>query len=746
MNRVQRRLRRALLIALCVAASSTAIAGGALAATDGIPRPPGAIDHRGYELVSQPDKNGNQVHLVSPLASTGDRLMYEVIGGMPGANTGTRPKMLAVRTSTGWVSRNMLPPLAEQAAENYYPVARTADLSGWIAAAFDGRGQTAASSDASIVRLDDAGGQTLLRTFPIWFGNGGPEVVASADLRHAFVNVQKGKDPSLAQPVANGQVGYVYDVGDGTPRLVSVLPSGSPPGCGVPTSTFFRAFATSVASVTEHWVSTDGSKAFFETRGDDCSAPLQLYRRDLATDTTTLVSGPVVGGGPDLGVDRFLSASADGGTVWYRTASQLDPGDANGHLDVYRWTADGGNECLTCVVPDANLQPGFGSFVNAVVAQNGSRVYFTSPDQLADAPAPGSAFAPNLYVLREPSGALHFVAQVTGIAARPVDNGELTPDGTTLLFLSNQASLDARSGASNGGFFQYYRYDDRDDSVTCVSCPPAGAATTDVSSLVGAGGFTTVSDDVRAMSDDGHIVVFPTWDPLVPEDVNQSLDLYEWHDGTVKLITSGLVHYTVAFAPVLGSVSPDGRDIVFIAPDLLTPDAQDAAAKLYDARVDGGFPAPAGGPPAPCDGDQCQGTPSAATRLLDPASASLLSSGNLASVAARRASFRVGRVSAAQRARLVRTGRITLAVRVSGAGRVAAVAQAVLGKRLRTVARAARSASRGGRLTLTLRLSHAARSQLARSGRLRLVIGVRFSKAPTGARLVLSLKSTAHGR
>jgi hypothetical protein len=225
----------------------------------------------------------------------------------------------------------------------------------------------------------------------------------------------------------------------------------------------------------------------------------------------------------------------------------------------------------------------------------------------------------------------------------------------------------------------------------------------------------------------------------VPEDVNGGADVYEWHAGTVSLITDGVTPRLESTPPELLSVSPDGRDVLFIDPTRLTTDARDGAWKLYDARAGGGFE-PAPPPPSPCVGDGCRGPLPGAPTLLGPGTGSGGSGGNV--VPPPEAHFGVHALTHAQRTKLARTGRAVLSVRVSGAGRLSLVAQATIGGRVRTVARARATAHHAATVALALRLSKTARHQLAAAGRLRLILVVRLANSSSPPkRLAVELRS-----
>jgi hypothetical protein len=755
--------RVAVVLACAVAIATSASA--AVAGVGSIPRPPGAIDNRGYELVSQAEKDANQIRYASPPTDDGNRVLYDLFGGAPGS-PGGQALFQANRTASGWVSKNILPPREQMLDNNYVTNVTSPDLTRLAASVFTSIGQRGEDPTEDLVRLDtgqvgDAVQQTELYHFPEYVGNivnGISTVAASDDVRHVYASLATSTDPLLPPPV------QIYDFGaGGTPAIVSLMPiTNQPPACGSPNAG--NNFASQFTQTSMHWTSADGSRVFFLSQGDDCTTPFNLFMRDRAANggagVTTLISSPAVGSDTENGIDQFLGATADGSQVFYRTATSLEPADdSDGNsndMDIYRWTVATGNVCLTCTVPNANVSlPPAANIVNAIVSEDGSHVYFGSAEQFAGAPGPASDSAPNLYVWRRSDNSIHYVATTDGVTGLPSFGGELTPDGNTYVFRSANPTLNtipgvggsnvAAPGGSCGGStcFEYYRYDDRTwsptrPSVMCLSCPVGGAmhdATPALTSII-----QLPHPRARAVSDDGSIIVVSGPDPLVPEDVNAQTDLYEWHNGAVKLITDGVTQRTVFTPPTVVSLTPDGHDVFFIDLASLTADARDGSFKIYDARVDGGFPPLV--PMATCDGEPCRGLPSAAPALRHPNVEA--GPGNVSPPPL--GAFSVGRVSAGARGRFARSGRLTLSVRVNQPGRVSAVARATISRRVVVVASGARLAGRAGRVRVTLRLSGVARRVLARRGRLRVVVGVGFSRALGGKRLVLVLSSSGRGR
>jgi hypothetical protein len=219
------------------------------------------------------------------------------------------------------------------------------------------------------------------------------------------------------------------------------------------------------------------------------------------------------------------------------------------------------------------------------------------------------------------------------VTSNPTKGGEVTPDGNAFAFSSNAAGLNTATGRDNGGRVQYYLYDDRTRKIVCASCPAGGPPTRNVGipilgNVAGADGFE------RALSDDGSRFVFRTLDALVPGDVNQGPDIYEWHDDQVSLITDGVSYPGPSLnssSSQLWGMSASGRDVLFTSFQRLSPDAMDESQHLYDARLDGGF-APAA-PSAACTGEQCQSNPALPPVFSAPGSAGVQGESSAPSVA-----------------------------------------------------------------------------------------------------------------
>jgi phosphodiesterase/alkaline phosphatase D-like protein len=314
--------------------------------------------------------------------------------------------------------------------------------------------------------------------------------------------------------------------------------------------------------------------------------------------------------------------------------------------------ASGNPSCtFFCPVPPADLfsfdtdsqattqiaSGGGARFVN--VSADGSRVYFTSTRQLDG--ASGIPGVDNLYLWDRATDQTHFIAVldpadvsgasdefnlvnwVRGAAQHDgagTDPSRTTPDGSVLLFES-RAQL---TSYDNQGHVEVYRYSAQDDSLTCVSCNPTGAAPLGDAHLQAISSAPTVERSlIPSLTPGGHLVAFQTDDALLPQDTNGKRDVYTWHDGRLALISTGHSPYD----SYLFAITPDGHDVFFITNQELVPqDHNGGASTIYDARIDGGFPPDL--PPPSCVGDTCQGAPSPPPTEPTPGSSGFTGPGN----------------------------------------------------------------------------------------------------------------------
>ena len=626
------------------------------------PGPPGS--DRAYEQISVANNSGNPVGIAVGFSADGNRALYSINGGAPITDNGTLTNYLySERTSAGWQSSQITPP-REATIGAGWALGATNDLATVLAANFTFGTDT---TDLAIWGLPrGAAPAKLFEAIPPQARKGLPPAFGiSTDGSRELVHLGKGGSADPAFPAA-GAAGNLYDIGTQPAHLVSLLP-GDVPAC---------VEALDLPEASAHWISGDGSSVYFSSHGSvpGCSGPAELYMRDIAAAQSTLLSGPVVSG-EDCGA-TFIRSTEDAAFFW--TLSRLVGEDSppascakeQADGDVYRYDLNDQNlECVTCVVTgiDTNVLIGGAPTnrgpIEVGVAPDGSRLYFkTNVHLLPGAPPDGDTAA---YRVDVATGDLAYVAplEFNEHVGQTGGNGNaISADGSVLVFRSSSPALNPIGGAGNGGDGQYYRYDDRDRSLVCISCR------SDSNSVEGVSGNLVQNSNadlsLAGASDDGSTVAFITSNPLIGADQNTpgpggnpagGQDVYEWRDGRVFLITDGLTSWPASGSafegPKLSGVSRSGKDVYFTAPVQYTTDALDGYRRLYDARIGGGIDFPP--PPKPCPLEVCQGTPKGAPEEQAPGTGSFSGLGNKATTPTARCRKSQHRVSRNGSARCV---------------------------------------------------------------------------------------------
>jgi hypothetical protein len=380
------------------------------------------------------------------------------------------------------------------------------------------------------------------------------------------------------------------------------------------------------------WTSASGEQAIFAS----C---------DALTDASTPFDSAAAGGGDCPG----NLGTAVGGTGLNHTGEQpklyrwdegLSPGHRLVDLTVDHEPADGSNPKFKGLIgassdaaadPESNAAPG-------------NTVYFVAHGQLvAGAPVDEStlklyrwrwnAGTPSVdylgpYVTALPNGKPDFGDEgptFTELPSDPnifphFDRDHLSADGR---YLSIVSKLRLDPAVDRDADVDVYRWDEA-GGWTCISCQVPGAPSTGNADSFFENRINgnsrlfinaTITDFV--VSSDGQRIVFTTPDALLPGDVNgeagcpaqdaypnleySCMDVYEWHDGTLSLITPGTSSQRMD--PI--DVTPGG-DIFFDTAQRLLGADVDNGNDIYVARIDGGFPEPPAQPPS-CEGESCRG-------------------------------------------------------------------------------------------------------------------------------------------
>jgi hypothetical protein len=575
-------------------------------------------DGRGWEMVSPPEKGGVPLDAITEqggdiqAAADGSGLAYVARGSIDGEAPGNRSpafsELLSRRGGVGsssWSTRDVTTPNEAPAGVlvghgSEYQLF-SSDLS--LAAVDSFTGTTLLSPQASertpYLRQPNGEYTPLVTAANVppgtHFGevklpSGGVTigvifVDATPDLAHLVLSSLQ----DLSEPVFTaGGHRSLYEWTAGALTLLSQVPSGPATVCGGSGFACLPAAEAGLASelgsivhITRHALSSDGSRAVFNTT--DSVNPSHLFLRDIGRGETVQLDAAESGcGACGNGQEpRFQDASADGSRVFFKDSSRLteDSTAAGVAPDLYMCQIEVTAGHLACALTDLTVDhnPGEHAIVQELVlgaAVDGSAVYFVATGALTassspagEAAAPG---APNLYRYDTETSSLSLIAVLSGAdgpdwsshASGPALGGltaRVSPDGRWLAFMSQRplTGYDNRDAASGVRDEEVFLYDaaanEGKGKLICASCNPTGARPrglpdepgTQIGHLVdrrkiwdGASlaasipGWTNIALDnaiyqSRYLSNSGRLF-FNANDALVPQDSNGTEDVYQY--------------------------------------------------------------------------------------------------------------------------------------------------------------------------------------------------------------------------
>jgi len=475
-----------------------------------------------------------------------------------------------------------------------------------------------------------------------------------------------------------GHCGGIYEeagVGTTSPELRLVNVDNSGEMIGPENTNAIGGLATGSGRQSSDYqaISETGSKIFFTATPTVGVAT--VYARVNGTETVA-ISGPspsectTCNTTPEAA--EYQGAAADGSKVFFTTSQQLLNSDTDATSDLYEYDFSNSPAQRIVQVSGGGLgdgTPGAGAEVGGVVSisEDGSHVYFMALGVLTTLPnglgQTATKESENLYAYDTDTGETKFVAtllnsdrqlwgetELNGLSgATDRRLAQTTPDGRYLVFDSFAKLITAGPEADNSGAQQVYRYDFQTGNIIRISTGHEGFANNGnvpgFNAVIGPANDAseaaspTVNDSNRAISETGETIVFVSAAQLQSTDAvaggsNESCDetakladgrgcnVYEWHNGTVSMISDGQDPVGVAYA----GMSATGADIFFETRTQLVGQDTDSQGDIYDARIDGGFAAPT--PEPSCSGEACQGTQSSSPTFGTPGSQFLTGGGN----------------------------------------------------------------------------------------------------------------------
>jgi streptogramin lyase len=591
-------------------------------------------DCRAYELVTATTDTSVQIIGGEAAAPDGDAIAFSTHEPLPGAPTGGN-FYVATRLPGGWSSEDLIPLESYTGAicvshSNVVKGYSDELSSALLVFGHDTRASEPGGSETEkqecnaeglqVVEGEPVGYQNLLlrdnATGAFRLVNPVPPGVtpadanfkgASSDLSHVVF----GERAPLTSGAPAG-VEDLYEWDEGVLRLLTVLPDGAPTQ-----GSLAQAASGSPA------ISADGSCILFTSASGGA-----LYAR-IDGERTVQVDesqGPGASGGGSL-----QAMSVDGSKVLFLDENRLtaDSTAAAGAPDLYECVLPkGASRCeLTDLTVAKTGEHADVSSVSALGSADSSHVYFVAKGVLASNKREYVDSEGNNIVEEAKNGQDNLYlwngATTTFIATLTEGDsgaGRVSPNGEWFAFGSLKTLTGYDNTPSGGGAVnELFLYDAGSKQLVCASCNPSGEAP-----IAGAGA-NLASLAQRPLSGGGRLF-FETSEALVPSDTNNQLDVYEYEDGQLSLISSGTSPAGSSFI----DASENGDDVFFLSrQQLVRQDTEEEARVIYDARAGGGMPAPSSPPPC-TTADACRTPVSPQPSLFGaPSSAMFSGAGNL---------------------------------------------------------------------------------------------------------------------
>jgi hypothetical protein len=370
---------------------------------------------------------------------------------------------------------------------------------------------------------------------------------------------------------------------------------------------------------------------------------------------------------------------------------------------------------------------GTGTSLQVIQAsEDGQTIAFISSAGLLPGVANAPAQSTNLYVWR--NGSLRFVS--TGEAnsnlgryMRTRTLHVLSRDGRYLYFTDNSKALAEKFGTEPTSLAcaeakapavplpcnQVYLYDAGaigEDKLQCVSCVDGTALGHNGDVVTENSGYVRFNNHPNQyVSNDGR-AFFATKNSYDPADTNGLADVYEFHQGEYRLVSTAASGHSARFI----DASDDGKVVYFTTTAPIVPQDQDKAMDLYITREGAGFEyKPDSGTP-PCLGlEACHGPIAGVGPGAGPSTPAFEGLVNPKIV---NGTLKMSKAT-------VRGTVATITVRVSARGKVSASGNGVV--------KATKRAKKAGKVTLKVRLTKKSKSALQTKGNLRRTVQVAFA-------------------
>ncbi len=630
----------------------------------------GLPEDRCFELVSRreagpvviPGESLAQVEIHAQAATDGPgALAYVTEAGYPEATKGAEVLYRGTRGPGGWSSAQISTPIVAPNEQNGggSGSGHTKFLANDLSCGFAESPQPLSADPATRLVIED-GGTNLYRHNPDGSYTAvsylAPENSEGAESTDNYFVAGASQDcgkvlfsTQFRYPGIPGVLGpgesRLYEWEEGTLRNAGIVPG--------PSGEVAVAATAGTTGNSLNTVSEDGSRVFLNATRQTSPNPAEVgktavFVREDGTTTRDLSLSET--STPDKGA-TYRWATPDGSRVFFTANAGLTDESSPEGTDLYEYDLE--SDELTDLTPyQGEGGAGVAGFIG--VAEDGSRAYFASANQLV--PGKGPTLAENqneetLSIYGASNGEFSFVGtfskdDLDSVVLQSQNwTSRVSPDGRYLLF---ESSTDV-TGYESGGWPEAYLYDAHGGSegTTCVSCRQDGRpSVAGEIKLLYEGRYPVLNDVVNAANDPAHPIQFLTvhggkpqifftsLDKLAPGAVEGQNNVYEWSHHQVFRLTSAregqqLFRLSGKFAVFTGA-SEDGSDVYLVSPENLNWEDGDERLSVYDARIGGGFPEPEP-EPEPCDATTegaCQGSAQGDPAVPGAASAAFSGPGN----------------------------------------------------------------------------------------------------------------------
>jgi hypothetical protein len=616
-------------------------------------------DCRAYEMVSPVFKDGANA-TIEALSGDGSHVIAVAFGAFAGTEGEQFDQLVGPvyefsRTGSGWVTTPLDPPASRFPALEFQGASRDLTRTLWVL-----REPLQSIHEGDLYVREPDG--RFVKVGPLVGGESGPPggsdfrvaaglgdfyAGASADLSHVIISHE-----------ANSHLLYEY-VGTGVagPELVGVNDEGKQVSdCGTTLGGAINAQEGYNA------ISSNGERVFFtasDKRTESCAERLraieecenegksskeceegiglrpvgpevnELYARINRSETVAISepsllqceecqTGHTKTPTPEKPAE-FQGASEDGSKVYFTTEQELLPGQHTENLYEFDFNRLVGKQIVLASKGSSNPE------VQGVarVSEDGSHAYFVAKGVLTTAlnreGGSPKAESDNLYLFERdasyPQGRVAFIAtlpEADNEDWREADSrpAQATTDGRFLVFDSGS---------------QVFEYDAKEEMLVNVSMGHA-ATIASPSFSEQSGARPSEAQYHLAVSSDGAYVLF---------NLSSENGLSEYH--SVGAISNGNMYpisgqdvplESAGGKPRNARIDASGSDVFFDSLKSLVAADTNSGEDIYDARVAGGFPEPAG--PVACEGEACQGARSSVPLFGSAGSSSATGGGNLA--------------------------------------------------------------------------------------------------------------------